>query len=73
MQDGREVAVKLLSQNSRQGYKEFHSELDLLTFVHHKRLLSFVVIVRFVYEGPCKRLLESLVVKHTLTGLMPLL
>ncbi|XP_011002652.1 PREDICTED: probable LRR receptor-like serine/threonine-protein kinase At1g05700 isoform X2 [Populus euphratica] len=42
LQDGRQVAVKLLSQSSRQGYKEFLAEVQLLMIVHHRNLVSLV-------------------------------
>ncbi|KAK0597002.1 hypothetical protein LWI29_020861 [Acer saccharum] len=38
--DDTEVAVKLLSSSSAQGYKEFHSEVKLLMRVHHRNLTS---------------------------------
>ncbi|KFK27506.1 hypothetical protein AALP_AA8G392000 [Arabis alpina] len=37
-----QVAVKLLSQSSAQGYKEFKAEVDLLLRVHHTNLVSLV-------------------------------
>ncbi|XP_055961739.1 putative leucine-rich repeat receptor-like serine/threonine-protein kinase At2g19230 isoform X2 [Mercurialis annua] len=37
-----QVAVKLLSQNSRQGHKEFQAEAQLLMIVHHKNLVSLI-------------------------------
>ncbi|KAK1575712.1 hypothetical protein Q3G72_007749 [Acer saccharum] len=40
--DDTEVAVKLLSSSSAQGYKEFHSEVKLLMRVHHRNLTSLV-------------------------------
>ncbi|KAK4267388.1 hypothetical protein QN277_024174 [Acacia crassicarpa] len=67
MQDGREVAVKLLSQTSRQGYKEFHSEADLLTFVHHKNLVSFV---GYCDEGDVKALIYEYMAKGNLQQLL---
>ncbi|CAA7018121.1 unnamed protein product [Microthlaspi erraticum] len=44
----QEVAVKLLSQSSTQGYKEFKAEVDLLLRVHHTNLVS---LVGYCYEG----------------------
>ncbi|KAG2329810.1 hypothetical protein Bca52824_000990 [Brassica carinata] len=38
----QEVAVKLLSQSSTQGYKEFKAEVELLLRVHHINLVSLV-------------------------------
>ncbi|CAG7871280.1 unnamed protein product [Brassica rapa] len=38
----QQVAVKLLSQTSRQGYKEFKAEVELLLRVHHINLVSLV-------------------------------
>uniref|UniRef100_A0A2N9HJ17 Protein kinase domain-containing protein n=1 Tax=Fagus sylvatica TaxID=28930 RepID=A0A2N9HJ17_FAGSY len=40
--DGFQVAVKMLSPSSAQGYKEFQAEANFLTRVHHKNLTSFV-------------------------------
>ncbi|KAF8096107.1 hypothetical protein N665_0317s0013 [Sinapis alba] len=37
-----EVAVKVLSQSSAQGYKQFKAEIDLLLRVHHINLVSLV-------------------------------
>ncbi|CAN6841032.1 unnamed protein product [Brassica oleracea] len=37
-----QVAVKLLSQSSTQGYKEFKAEVDLLLRVHHTNLVTLV-------------------------------
>ncbi|KAJ6859258.1 LRR receptor-like serine/threonine-protein kinase [Populus alba x Populus x berolinensis] len=42
LKDGRQVAVKLLSQSSRQGYKEFLTEVQLLMIVHHKNLVPLI-------------------------------
>ncbi|XP_022859342.1 senescence-induced receptor-like serine/threonine-protein kinase isoform X2 [Olea europaea var. sylvestris] len=37
-----QVAVKMLSPSSFQGYKEFRAEANLLTKIHHKNLTSLV-------------------------------
>ncbi|KAL5575491.1 hypothetical protein UlMin_017190 [Ulmus minor] len=37
-----QVAVKMLSPSSAQGYKQFHAEAKLLTRVHHKNLTALV-------------------------------
>ncbi|XP_030526219.2 receptor-like protein kinase At3g21340 [Rhodamnia argentea] len=42
LDDGTQVAVKLLSRSSKQGYKEFHTEAQLLMVVHHKNLVSLI-------------------------------
>ncbi|KAF2568042.1 hypothetical protein F2Q68_00024946 [Brassica cretica] len=39
---GQQVAVKLLSQSSSQGYKHFKAEVELLMRVHHINLVSLV-------------------------------
>lgn len=46
--NGSEVAVKVLSQSSTQGYKEFKAEVDLLLRVHHTNLVS---LVGYCHEG----------------------
>ncbi|GLU22320.1 hypothetical protein SLE2022_384070 [Rubroshorea leprosula] len=40
--DGTHVAVKVLSSSSKQGYREFRAEAQLLMIVHHKNLVSLV-------------------------------
>ncbi|KAJ0007652.1 hypothetical protein Pint_30160 [Pistacia integerrima] len=40
--DDTQVAVKMLSQSSVQGYKQFKAEIELLMRVHHKNLVTFV-------------------------------
>ncbi|XVF86732.1 hypothetical protein PTKIN_Ptkin18bG0065800 [Pterospermum kingtungense] len=40
--DNTPVPVKLLSQSSRQGYKEFQAEAQLLIIVHHRNLVSLI-------------------------------
>ncbi|KAF7814189.1 putative LRR receptor-like serine/threonine-protein kinase [Senna tora] len=42
LNDDTQVAVKLLSQSSNQGHREFLSELELLMVVHHKHLVSLI-------------------------------
>ncbi|XP_022720797.1 LOW QUALITY PROTEIN: LRR receptor-like serine/threonine-protein kinase IOS1 [Durio zibethinus] len=37
-----EVAVKMLSQSSIQGYKQFEAEVELLLRVHHRNLTSLI-------------------------------
>ncbi|XP_048618437.1 senescence-induced receptor-like serine/threonine-protein kinase isoform X1 [Brassica napus] len=38
--DGDQVAVKILSEESAQGYKEFRAEVEILMRVHHRNLTS---------------------------------
>ncbi|XAR49973.1 Non-specific serine/threonine protein kinase [Bertholletia excelsa] len=45
---GSQVAVKMLSSSSTQGYKEFQAEAKLLMSVHHRNLTS---LVGYCYEG----------------------
>ncbi|XP_039158975.1 senescence-induced receptor-like serine/threonine-protein kinase [Eucalyptus grandis] len=40
LDNGTEVAVKILSKSSKQGYKEFQAEAQLLMIVHHGNLVS---------------------------------
>ncbi|KAF3554516.1 hypothetical protein F2Q69_00011536 [Brassica cretica] len=40
--DDTQVAVKMISHLSAQGYKEFKSEVDLLLRVHHRHLVGLV-------------------------------
>ncbi|KAK9281052.1 hypothetical protein L1049_003944 [Liquidambar formosana] len=40
--DDTQVAVKMLSSSSIQGYKQFHAEVNLLMRVHHRNLTSLI-------------------------------
>ncbi|KAL5581642.1 hypothetical protein UlMin_014084 [Ulmus minor] len=42
-----QVAVKMLSSSSAQGYKEFHAEVKLLLRVHHRNLTN---LIGYCYE-----------------------
>ncbi|KAA8541722.1 hypothetical protein F0562_022874 [Nyssa sinensis] len=42
VEDTNQVAVKMLSSSSIQGYKEFQAEANLLMSVHHRNLTSLV-------------------------------
>ncbi|XP_074561941.1 putative LRR receptor-like serine/threonine-protein kinase At1g05700 [Curcuma longa] len=42
LEDGTQVAVKMLSQSSSQGIKEFLAEAQHLTRIHHRNLVSLV-------------------------------
>ncbi|KAI6671854.1 hypothetical protein NL676_006739 [Syzygium grande] len=42
LDNGSQVAVKKLSPSSKQGYKEFHAEAQLLMVVHHRNLVSLI-------------------------------
>ncbi|KAH7297447.1 hypothetical protein KP509_26G070300 [Ceratopteris richardii] len=42
LKTGKNVAVKVLSRNSKQGENEFLNEVELLSRVHHKNLVSLV-------------------------------
>jgi len=40
--NGKIVAVKQLKSESRQGEREFHAEVDVISRVHHRHLVSLV-------------------------------
>lgn len=54
LEDGREIAVKKLSQNSNQGKKEFEMEAKLLARVQHRNVVNLL--------GYCTRGAEKLLV-----------
>ncbi|XP_050285793.1 LRR receptor-like serine/threonine-protein kinase IOS1 isoform X2 [Quercus robur] len=49
-----QVAVKLLSPSSNQGYKEFRAEAEILVRVHHRNLVS---LIGYCDEGKNKALI----------------
>ncbi|XP_045790267.1 probable LRR receptor-like serine/threonine-protein kinase At1g05700 isoform X1 [Trifolium pratense] len=72
LQNHAQVAVKILSLSSMQGYKEFQSEAQLLMIVHHRNLVSLigycdeVEIKALVYEYMANgNLHQQLSVKNT--------
>ena len=42
LQDGREVAIKKLKDKSGQGDREFRAEVEIISRVHHRHLVSLV-------------------------------
>lgn len=40
--NGKEIAVKSLKANSGQGEREFQAEVDIISRVHHRHLVSLV-------------------------------
>lgn len=40
--DGREVAVKQLKADSNQGEREFRAEVEIISRIHHRHLVSLV-------------------------------
>lgn len=55
MDDGREIAVKKLSQTSKQGKREFTNEAKLLACIQHRNVVSLLGYCAFpekvlVYE-----------------------
>ncbi|KAH0855141.1 LOW QUALITY PROTEIN: hypothetical protein HID58_020458 [Brassica napus] len=56
-----QVAVKVVSQGSDQGHKQFKAEVDLLLRVHHKNLvgLDLVLVYEYMSNGDLKELLSG--------------
>ncbi|XP_054782793.1 probable LRR receptor-like serine/threonine-protein kinase At1g05700 isoform X3 [Prosopis cineraria] len=72
LQHGIQVAVKLLSKSSHQGFTEFESEAKLLSLVYHKNLVS---LIGYCDDGDMKALIYEYMAKgnllHLLTGKSP--
>ncbi|KFK33982.1 hypothetical protein AALP_AA5G086500 [Arabis alpina] len=69
LNDSEQVAVKVLSQSSSQGYKHFKAEVELLMRVHHINLVS---LVGYCEERGCLALIyeymSNVDLKHHLSG-----
>lgn len=65
--NGQQVAVKLLSQSSAQGYNEFQTEAELLTRVHHRNLTC---LVGYCYEDAHMALVYEYMAKGNLKELL---
>lgn len=69
MPAGEVVAVKVLASNSKQGEKEFHTEVSLLARLHHRNLVNLVgycvdkgqrmLVYEFMSNGSLANLLYS--------------
>eukprot|EP00253_Pinus_taeda_P024024 PITA_24024 len=57
---GRNIAVKVLSQFSQQGFQEFMNEVDLLSRIHHRNLVSLL--------GYCNQSKEVMLVYEYMPG-----
>ncbi|KAL4625904.1 hypothetical protein ACB092_05G058800 [Castanea dentata] len=63
MRDETQVAIKLLSQSSKQGYKEFKAEAEILVRVHHRNLVS---LIGYCDEGENKGLIYEYIANGNL-------
>ncbi|KAH9665573.1 protein kinase domain-containing protein [Citrus sinensis] len=73
--NGTQVAVKMLSASSVQGYKQFQAEVELLMRVHHKNLTTLVgycdedtnmgLIYEFMAKGNLEEHLSGLEYLHS--------
>ncbi|XP_073141742.1 proline-rich receptor-like protein kinase PERK15 [Henckelia pumila] len=61
--DGREVAVKSLKAGSGQGEREFQAEVDIISRVHHRHLVS---LVGYCIAGEQRMLVYEFVPNKTL-------
>ncbi|KAG2578810.1 hypothetical protein PVAP13_6NG110300 [Panicum virgatum] len=67
--DGREIAVKLLTNDSYQGIREFLNEVTLLSRIHHRHLVTFlgysqqdgknILVYEFMHNGTLKEHLRG--------------
>ncbi|XP_042469138.1 proline-rich receptor-like protein kinase PERK1 [Zingiber officinale] len=61
--NGKEVAVKQLKAGSGQGEREFHAEVEIISRVHHKHLVS---LVGYCISGGKRLLVYEFVPNNTL-------
>lgn len=67
MSDGREIAVKKLSQSSRQGKKEFQTEAKLLARVQHRNVVN---LLGYCVHGTEKLLVYEFVSNESLDKIL---
>ncbi|XP_010270707.1 PREDICTED: proline-rich receptor-like protein kinase PERK1 isoform X1 [Nelumbo nucifera] len=63
LSDGNEVAVKCLKEKSRQGDREFLAEIEIISRVHHKHLVS---LLGYCVNGNQRMLVYEFVPNKTL-------
>ncbi|KAH1057207.1 hypothetical protein J1N35_035272 [Gossypium stocksii] len=61
--NGKQVAVKQLKAGSGQGEREFHTEVEIISRVHHKHLVS---LVGYCISGTTRMLVYEFVPNNTL-------
>ena len=61
--NGKTVAVKQLKSESRQGEREFHAEVEVISRVHHRHLVS---LVGYCISGGQRMLVYEFVPNNTL-------
>ncbi|CAL0314443.1 unnamed protein product [Lupinus luteus] len=61
--NGKEVAVKSLKAGSGQGEREFHAEIDIISRVHHRHLVS---LVGYCISGGQRMLVYDFIPNNTL-------
>ncbi|KAI4341926.1 hypothetical protein MLD38_026595 [Melastoma candidum] len=64
LRDGKEIAVKVLTNDSYQGKREFTNEVTLLSRIHHRNLVQFlgycqeqgrnILVYEFMHNGTLK-------------------
>ncbi|WOL14845.1 hypothetical protein Cni_G23626 [Canna indica] len=69
MQDGKEIAVKVLMNDSCQGNRQFSIEVSLLSRIHHRNLVQFlgycqqegksILVYEFMHNGTLKEHLHA--------------
>lgn len=67
LDDGREIAVKKLSQSSNQGKKEFENEAKLLARVQHRNVVN---LLGYCVHGAEKLLVYEYVTNESLDKLL---
>ncbi|KAJ6827970.1 putative LRR receptor-like serine/threonine-protein kinase [Iris pallida] len=78
LKDGKEIAVKVLTNDSFQGIREFLNEVTLLSRIHHRNLVTFlgysqqdgknILVYEFMHNGTLKEHLRGpAAIKRTLS------
>lgn len=80
MEDGTEVAVKLLTRDNQNGDREFIAEVEMLSRLHHRNLVKLIgiciegqtrcLVYELIHNGSVESHLHGISLHHTFDFLL---